>query len=143
MALECMVDGKHLSSIDGFTIFPVVPVSVGIVDGYESWYIRWRRVSICILGVATEKLVVKSCGERNEETLYWLFNTRGVCASKGVKSRCSTFGAVATIARPAFTTSSDAILPMRAEDNSTGGSVDRVAEHVEVKELVELFSFGL
>ena len=61
-----------------------IPVSVGIINGYEGRCFGGRGVGESILGITTIDLVTLQCSQGKEEALDGLLNTRGVGGGNAV-----------------------------------------------------------
>jgi len=79
MALKSMQDWEDQRAVQ-FLLEPMfAPVCTSVINGCESGSFGWRRVCMCILGVATTNLTVFSCSEHKEKTLHRLLNTGRTC----------------------------------------------------------------
>lgn len=64
-----------MRTIDLLVKLPFKLISVGISNGNKHRTIRWRRMSISVLGITTIDTVIHLGSEGEEESLDWLFNT--------------------------------------------------------------------
>jgi hypothetical protein len=142
VALKSMEDREDLPSIQLDTKFGEVPIIVGSIDANESRDRGSGRVCKSILCIAAVNTIVQSSREGKEDTEDGLLDTRGVGLGKSMELGSSTRGAVAAIPRAASTVGFDAVLPVRADNNSIGRRGLRGTIHLESVELVELFVLG-
>ena len=113
VALEGALDGKGLATVKSDSKAFLIPFGILIVNFDKSRNGRGRGMGECILGIATEKLVIESGGEGKEESLDGLINACRVRLGKSTKKGCSARRSIATIPRTTSTVILDMVLPMR------------------------------
>ena len=74
MALESMKNREYEGSIQLNIEAMFVPIGICIVDRDKCRCLGWRRVGICILGIATIDLVVFPSCKGKEKALHRLFD---------------------------------------------------------------------